>query len=1107
MGRHRLTALFFSVLMVVSMVAVGTAVGGIAGSDHTEGTVAEIPEFDEPDDPVDFGADVETEELTLVTGHTVTVLGSGDERQFLVEDADGERAQYRAVEQKTGTYLVPSGVDFSVFSKELFNIDLLLEQGYADDELEGTPVVVTYSDERYLRGPSTQSLEDTTTLEAIDAKAGVATGESDLLSERSLRGVKGVYLDAQFEVQLDESTDAIDGPSARDEFDVSGNGTTVAVLDTGVDHEHPDFGDRVVDRVDFTGDGLGDRQGHGTHVAGIVAGDGTEDSDYVGVAPEADLMDVKVLDDAGSGSLSDIAEGVDYAVDNGADIVSMSLGGPEQESDPLTDAVEDAVDEGVTVITSAGNSGTELQTISSPAVAEDSIAVGATEEPYDEIAEFSSSGPTQIEQLVKPEIVAPGIPITAAGSDDAGEFPYTAKGGTSMSAPHVSGLAALMIEEHGELDPAETRDRLITTADPLDGDFEDDVFRQGAGQVNATSALGSEIIIHDAVKSFGTISEATTETAVYPVENIGDESVTLDGEASTLNIDEGEEVADAELNQTSVTVDPGETEYVELSVNTTDAFGQNSGTVTFEDDDGENYEAIFGFSKGLEITVEKEFNDKNEDHFFTEALQTYATDGTFQDFTFEAFIDKTDYSFILPASEQELGFFSIAEYEDTESGDIEGAYAVKEDVVVNQSNDHVVIDETETVVRDLDTSAVSDDEPFDVLSYQANIHVGIDMEPAPPAFFLGGFGEQAHYTPLDEDSVTNVSTNYLMVPDEGDELDSPRVYSLVGTTETISEDGEPFVVDPDTFAEEEMTLYSPKDEEYEISSFFSAVDQDRFPGQLPIATPDSVGDRSEMTWIRSADGLYENVFRDGDTSEFRYVGINWSPEVNETVDTEVNAEPLIPNADWSIDDRLDIRAAWAADQGDTRLATRGQGSVDTDEIRVELDGDTVIDEEVPDMPEVGIDGPVGPDTDVVVELDGNSLEQNRSISTSAMFAGNSDDEAPPNIESVDVQGYAPNETITENEVTLEVEVSSEAGLDRRMFRAYYGHDTNDRPTEDWTNWARATPEYVGGNTYYVDVHIDDDADHLDIAFRALDLNRNELEVATAGAVPVDIDDD
>lgn len=1116
MAHRRLLVVAFGAIVVLSVLAATGAAGGPTSvleadttSDELQGQDVLTPDIEsDGDTEADVALtdqSVEQRALTLVTGHTVTVIGTGEDRRFEIEGPDGGDASYRTLSQGGDTYVLPRGVDTSVYSEALFNVDLLLEQGYTDRQVEGTPIVVTYENDQQFRTGDLEGFERTKTLEFIGATAGIATGDVDFTAANDFGGIDRISLDARHEVQLDEAADAIDAPAARDGFDVTGAGVRVAVLDTGIDADHPDFGDRVVDSVDFTGDGPGDRQGHGTHVAGIVAGDGTESGgDFVGIAPEAELMDVKVLDDAGGGTISAIVDGVDYAIDNDADIVSMSLGGPVQPNDPLVDAVEAAVNESVTVVVSAGNAGTDLRTISSPGNAEEAITVGATEEPYDEVAFFSSSGPTQIEQNIKPEVVAPGFPITAAGSDDAGEFPYTAKGGTSMSAPAVSGLSALLIEEHGDFEPGELEDRLVTTADPLP-DFEGDIFRQGSGQVNATAALGGDVVIQNAVRSFGVIENPTQETAVFEVENEGNETVELDTDASVLNVESGETLENTAFNETTLTVEPGDTEAVELMVDIDDEFGPNSGVLTLEGE-RQSYRAIFGYSRGLEITVEKIENPRNVEDAL-EDLQIFSSDGTFSEFEIGAFAGTNEASFVLPASEAELNFWSISEYEDTEDPDaaFEAAFAFNEGVQVDEDNTEVVIDERGTFPRAVDTSAVSEDEPFNVADYLAFLHASTTNSDL--AFGVGGFGELSHFTELSQGSTTNISTSWTLVPDDetgdGGALDASRIYTVVGATETLSSADPDFEIDPDTFATENMTLHRLDEEFYDTSTFLSPADQETFPGSPPFAIREDIGeDREEISWIRNAAGQYEHVFGAGEFGDYRYIESPWSPEVGETYETDVNGGPMVPDSDWQIDDRLNLRMSFAAGPGDrTRMA--GTGSGPDDQLRLALDGDTVIDEPVA-FPSVTIDGPIGPDTDVAVELEGNSMV-NRNTTTRAKYEGNSDDEAPPNVESVDILGYEPNEPITDEEITLKVELDAPGDLEPRLFRAYYGHNTHDRPTEDWRNWDRGDTEQVADDTFHVDVDVLPGTAELDIAFRALDENGNEMEAATLGAATVDID--
>lgn len=208
----------------------------------------------------------------------------------------------------------------------------------------------------------------------------------------------------------------------------TGKGVTIAVLDTGV-HPHPDFDGRLLGQVDFV-QGLPmayDDNGHGTHVSGCAAGDGTmSEGIHKGMANEANIIGVKVLSGAGSGRNSDIIKGIEWCIENkdelGIRVINMSLGGPSSkdwENDPINQAVKAAHDAGLVVLAAAGNEGPNRKTVGSPGNSPDAITVGAaddmdTPDPSDDtMAEFSSRGPTK-DGRHKPDLVAPGEHIFAA---------------------------------------------------------------------------------------------------------------------------------------------------------------------------------------------------------------------------------------------------------------------------------------------------------------------------------------------------------------------------------------------------------------------------------------------------------------------------------------------------------------------------------------------------------------------------------------------------------------------------------------------------------------------------------------------------------------------
>lgn len=219
-----------------------------------------------------------------------------------------------------------------------------------------------------------------------------------------------------------------------------GKGALVAVLDTGIDATHTDLKDRVKDAKDFSGarkKGAADGNGHGTHCAGVIAA--SEDGKgMVGVAPEAMLLAGKVLDDSGSGWNSDIARGIDWAVDAGADVISMSLGGPSSDS-ATSAAVQKAEAAGVIVIAAAGNSGPRDGTVGYPGNYPSVIAVAAVDK-NEKVADFSSRGKAVY-------VAAPGVNVRSTYPKQR----FASMSGTSMATPHVAGLAALWVSAHPEV--------------------------------------------------------------------------------------------------------------------------------------------------------------------------------------------------------------------------------------------------------------------------------------------------------------------------------------------------------------------------------------------------------------------------------------------------------------------------------------------------------------------------------------------------------------------------------------------------------------------------------------------------------------------------------
>jgi serine protease AprX len=355
-----------------------------------------------------------------------------------------------------------------------------------------------------------------------------------------------IFADAPLTTTWDPAADAgkattpgiitIGAPSAWINGGVTGKGIGVAIVDSGI-YAHPDLAGRIAAQVDFTGGtvtstntvtgqtttttsgtvGLGsDPGGHGTHVAGLVAGNGASSgSAYTGVAPEATVLDVRVIRSDGSSNTGIVLQGLQWVLAHkntyNIKVVNMSLGAPVTKSyklDPLATAAQVLTFAGITVVVSAGNSGPNSTTITSPANDPFVISVGAVDDNAtadgtdDTIATFSSRGKTPFNSLAKPDVAAPGrkmVSLRAPGStldslyperrvatSDGSEPAYFTLSGTSMSAPVVAGTVALMLEKNSTLTPAQVKKRLKSTATPLSGFYAKD---QGAGRIDAAKAV------------------------------------------------------------------------------------------------------------------------------------------------------------------------------------------------------------------------------------------------------------------------------------------------------------------------------------------------------------------------------------------------------------------------------------------------------------------------------------------------------------------------------------------------------------------------------------------------------------------------------------------
>lgn len=307
--------------------------------------------------------------------------------------------------------------------------------------------------------------------------------KKQILALSALSDTLQIEPDLEVHAFLDKSTSGFGVQKARNDFGVDGNrdlnpatyskdDVVIAVIDTGIYPGHLDLdGGKIIGWKDYVNGQTTpyDDNGHGTHVAGIAAGEGQANAAYTGVAPRAALVGVKVLNSAGSGLTSTVASGVNWVYQNkltyGIEIANLSLGssGCSNGSDTLSLAVNNLVSNGVVVVVAAGNSGPNTCTIGSPGAAQNAITAAAMADPGElgfSLAPFSSRGPTS-DNRIKPDVAAPGVSITAPKTGTTNS--YITYSGTSMATPFVAGVAALMLDANPSLTPIDIKNKIIQT--------------------------------------------------------------------------------------------------------------------------------------------------------------------------------------------------------------------------------------------------------------------------------------------------------------------------------------------------------------------------------------------------------------------------------------------------------------------------------------------------------------------------------------------------------------------------------------------------------------------------------------------------------------------
>jgi len=336
-------------------------------------------------------------------------------------------------------------------------------------------------------------VETKRTFQLISASSHRASrGAIYALSDRA--DVEMIWHDAPVHTLLDVSVPLINAPQVW-QAGFTGKGIKVGIVDTGIDPDHIDFAGRIAQMKDFTGEGASDNNGHGTHVAGIIGGSGAASGGkYRGVAYECTYYTAKVLRGDGSGSTSDVIAGIEWAVQQGVQVINLSLGsdGACDGTDASSVACDAAVSKGVVMCIAAGNAGPSASTVGSPGCAKTVITIGATSK-TDQTASFSSRGPTS-DGRVKPDVCFPGVNIVACRAKGTSmgtpvNDSYTSASGTSMATPHATGTCALILQAKPGLAPQQVKDLLMSTARNLGLDAN----TQGKGRADAFAAYQAAI--------------------------------------------------------------------------------------------------------------------------------------------------------------------------------------------------------------------------------------------------------------------------------------------------------------------------------------------------------------------------------------------------------------------------------------------------------------------------------------------------------------------------------------------------------------------------------------------------------------------------------------
>ncbi|MFJ8726474.1 S8 family peptidase [Streptomyces sp. NPDC093269] len=563
--------------------------------------------------------------VTLVTGDRVLIQGLGTAHpRVAITPAviPGRSTFFSTTTGSDGHVSVVPGdmipLMGSVLDPKLFDVTELVREGYDDAHGAALPLIVQHaagvrSAAGTLSGTSLKVVRELGSIRATavrevrkDAAKGLGAslaeaGRVALARHRAIKtlatagplaGVTHIWLDGKVQAvsvvkhasvkpaagPLDWNLTKIGAPGAWS-AGKTGKGVKVAVIDTGIDTTHPDLAGKVVDAANFSDSSdTRDHQGNGTFVAGSIVGSGAaSDGQHKGVAYEADLLNVKFLDDAGAGSLSGLMAGMEWAAQHGAKVANISVGDgvASEGDDPVSVEINQLTEQyGTLFVVPAVR--TLSGSIAQPGGADDALTVASTNM-MDQVDPMSGRGPRWGDYSLKPDLGAPGdlvVQARAAGTTegDAVDQYYTQVSSTGMGTSPVSGAAAILAQAHPNWSPAQLKSVLQESSDVPNGGQNYSAYQMGSGRLNIGHALQEQSVPDQSAFDFGYLDCKTTGSVSRHVTltNTGDTDVTYD---LSVNLADSNHLpadpAAATLSDSRITVPAGKSSSVKVTVDTT----------------------------------------------------------------------------------------------------------------------------------------------------------------------------------------------------------------------------------------------------------------------------------------------------------------------------------------------------------------------------------------------------------------------------------------------------------------------------------------------------------------------------------------------------------